>query len=118
MIGPSGAGKTTLLQMLALALRPASGHLTLDGENPWMLATSRLQKLRGQIFYAPQTPPLPPRQRVVTSLLAGRLPALSLMQSLLQLILHAIPTLSIQLRIELRIQLGVLLRIHNITTLA
>lgn len=86
VIGPSGAGKTTLLQMLALALKPASGHLTLDGENPWMLATSRLQKLRGQIFYAPQTPPLPPRQRVVTSLLAGRLPALSLMQSLLQLI--------------------------------
>jgi len=38
--------------------------------------------LRGQLFLAPQVPPLPPRQRVVTSVLAGRLPAMSLAASL------------------------------------
>jgi phosphonate transport system ATP-binding protein len=33
------------------------------------------------LFLAPQVPPLPPRQRVVTSVLAGQLPALSLWAS-------------------------------------
>lgn len=74
VIGPSGAGKTTLLHVFACALRPASGHLLLDGVDPWQLPTSALQRLRGEIFLAPQVPPLPPRQRVVTAVLAGRLP--------------------------------------------
>jgi phosphonate transport system ATP-binding protein len=82
VIGPSGAGKTTLLQALACALRPASGRLTLDGVDPWTLTRSELQRLRGRLFLAPQAPPLPPRQRVVTSVLAGRLPAMSLAASL------------------------------------
>jgi phosphonate transport system ATP-binding protein len=38
--------------------------------------------LRGQLFLAPQVPPLPPRQRVVSSVLAGRLPAMGLWASL------------------------------------
>jgi phosphonate transport system ATP-binding protein len=38
--------------------------------------------LRGQLFLAPQVPPLPPRQRVVTAVLAGRLPAMGLLASL------------------------------------
>jgi phosphonate transport system ATP-binding protein len=38
--------------------------------------------LRGQLFLAPQVPPLPPRQRVVTSVLAGRLPSMGLWSSL------------------------------------
>lgn len=82
VIGPSGAGKTTLLHMIACALRPASGRLLLDGNDPWQLARSRLQKLRGELFLASQVPPLPPRQRVVTAVLAGRLPHMGLAQSL------------------------------------
>jgi phosphonate transport system ATP-binding protein len=34
------------------------------------------------LFLAPQVPPLPPRQRVVTSVLAGRLPSMGLWSSL------------------------------------
>jgi phosphonate transport system ATP-binding protein len=86
VIGPSGAGKTTLLALMACALKPASGALFLNDSNPWTLSTRELQTLRGRLFYAPQTPPLPPRQRVITALLAGRLPALSLLESLSQLI--------------------------------
>jgi phosphonate transport system ATP-binding protein len=82
VIGPSGAGKTTLLQVLACAMQPAAGGLRLDGVDPWALPRRELQRLRGQLFLAPQVPPLPPRQRVVTSVLAGRLPAMSLVASL------------------------------------
>lgn len=82
VIGPSGAGKTTLLHVLACALAPVSGTLLLDGQDPWKLARPRLQKLRGRLFLASQVPPLPPRQRVVTSVLAGRLPRMGLLQSL------------------------------------
>ncbi len=85
VIGPSGAGKTTLLQVMACALRPQAGGLTLDGAQPWRLPRPALQALRGRLFLAPQTPPLPPRQRVVTAVLAGRLPALGLLDSLLSL---------------------------------
>ena len=82
VIGPSGAGKTTLLQVLACALPVAAGRVSLDGQDPWTLPRRALQKLRGRLFLAPQVPPLPPRQRVVTSVLAGRLPALGLAASL------------------------------------
>jgi len=81
VIGPSGAGKTTLLHLLACALKPSSGALQLDGRNPWNLSRSELQRLRGELFLAPQVPPLPPRQRVVTTVLAGRLPHESLWAS-------------------------------------
>jgi phosphonate transport system ATP-binding protein len=82
VIGPSGAGKTTLLQVMACALPPVGGRLTLDGRDPWTLPRSALQRQRGQLFLAPQVPPLPPRQRVVTSVLAARLPAMGLLASL------------------------------------
>jgi phosphonate transport system ATP-binding protein len=82
VIGPSGAGKTTLLHLLACALRPSAGSLSVDGREPWQLPTRALQRLRGELFLAPQVPPLPPRQRVVTAVLAGRLPAMSLWASL------------------------------------
>ncbi|MEY4713651.1 MAG: hypothetical protein RIS88_3101 [Pseudomonadota bacterium] len=82
VIGPSGAGKTTLLQVLACALRPASGQLRLDGRDPWTLSARALRRLRGELFLAPQVPPLPPRQRVVTAVLAGRLPHIGLWHSL------------------------------------
>lgn len=82
IIGPSGAGKTSLLQVLACAQRPTLGALRLGAQDPWKLQPSDLRHLRGQLFLAPQVPPLPPRQRVVTSVLAGRLPAMSLLASM------------------------------------
>jgi phosphonate transport system ATP-binding protein len=82
IIGPSGAGKTTLLQVLACAQPPTQGQLQLAGVNPWALPARALRRLRGQLFLAPQVPPLPPRQRVVTSVLAGRLPSMGLWSSL------------------------------------
>jgi len=81
VIGPSGAGKTTLLQVLACAMPPTQGRITLDERDPWALPRRELQRLRGRLFLAPQVPPLPPRQRVVTAVLAGRLPAQSLWAS-------------------------------------
>jgi len=82
IIGPSGAGKTTLLQVLACAHPPTQGQLQLAGVNPWTLPAPALRRMRGQLFLAPQVSPLPPRQRVVTSVLAGRLPAMGLLASL------------------------------------
>ena len=82
IIGPSGAGKTTLLQLMACALKPTGGQLLLDGRDPWALRTADLQRLRGQLFLAPQVPPLPPRQRVITAVLAGLLPGMGLWASL------------------------------------
>ena len=82
VIGPSGAGKTTLLHLLACAIPPSTGQIQLDGRDPWQLPRRELQRLRGNLFLAPQVPPLPPRQRVVTAVLAGRLPRISLAQSL------------------------------------
>ena len=81
VIGPSGAGKTTLLHAIACALKPTAGRLLLDGQDPWSLSVTNLQRLRGRLFLAPQTPPLPPRQRTITSLLAARLPQQSLWTS-------------------------------------
>ena len=82
VIGPSGAGKTTLLHLMACALKPSAGALQLDGKDPWTLSRSQMQVQRGRMFLAPQVPPLPPRQRVVTAVLAGRLPGESLWASL------------------------------------
>jgi phosphonate transport system ATP-binding protein len=86
VVGPSGAGKTTLLQVASAALRADRGQVLLDGTEPWALASRRRRQLRGQLFLAPQVPPLPPRQRVVTAVLAGRLPAMSLASSLRSLL--------------------------------
>lgn len=86
LIGPSGSGKTTLLQVIAAALKPQSGIVRLDELNPWNLSVGKLQEFRSQLFYAPQIPPLPPRQRVITALSASRLPELSLLESLANLI--------------------------------
>lgn len=73
IVGPSGAGKTTLLRLIAASLRPTGGHLDLFGTDPWALSAAELRRLRACIGVAHQAPPLPPRQRVVTAILAGRL---------------------------------------------
>jgi phosphonate transport system ATP-binding protein len=82
IIGPSGAGKTTLLQVMGCTLQPSQGQVRLNDVEPWRLSTRQLQQLRGQLFVAPQVPPLPPRQRVVTSVLAARLPAMGFWASI------------------------------------
>jgi phosphonate transport system ATP-binding protein len=82
VIGPSGSGKTTLLQVAAAALPPTGGQVLLGVQAPWSLPAAELRRLRGRLFLAPQVPPLPPRQRVVTAVLAARLPAISLARSL------------------------------------
>src|SRR5438445_11728800 len=73
VIGPSGAGKTTLLHVFACALKPAAGSMRLDGRDPWQMPRAQLQRLRCDLFRAAQVPPLPPRQRVFTAVLACRL---------------------------------------------
>ncbi len=86
LIGPSGAGKTTLLHILAVALRPEQGIVTLFDSDPWKLSSSARHTLRSRLFLAPQTPPLPPRQRVVNAVLAGLLPQWSIWRALRSLI--------------------------------
>jgi phosphonate transport system ATP-binding protein len=73
VIGPSGAGKTTLLRILAAALRPSEGAVSVLEEDPWQLSARQLRRLRRRIGAVHQAPPIPPRQRVVTAVLAGRL---------------------------------------------
>ena len=82
VIGASGAGKTTLLLALAGMLRPSAGRLALFGQEPWTLGTAARQRQRARALLAPRVPPLPPRQRVVTAVLAARLPQMSLWASL------------------------------------
>lgn len=86
LIGPSGAGKTTLLHTLALAQQPSSGTLEAFGSQPWSLSSVARHALRARLFLAPQTPPLPPRQRVVSAVLAGRLPGWSLWRAMRSLV--------------------------------
>ena len=86
IIGPSGAGKTSLLRVLATALQPSSGSLQLLDQQPWALSAGKRQKLRSTIGLIHQAPPLPPRQRVVTAVLAGRLGQWSLGKALLNLL--------------------------------
>ncbi len=85
IIGPSGAGKTTLLHAMACALKPAAGELQVGGVDPWAIARADLKDLRSRLILAPQVPPLPPRQRVVTAVLAGLLPQMGLWASLASL---------------------------------
>lgn len=96
IIGPSGAGKTTLLHTMAAAIQPCEGVLHFMGKSMWSLSHRERHALRRHLFLAPQTPPLPSRQRVVTSVLAGRLPAWSLWQAIHNLIKPIDPALAWQ----------------------
>ena len=96
IIGPSGAGKTTLLHTMAAAIQPYDGVLHFMGKSMWSLSHRERHALRRHLFLAPQTPPLPSRQRVVTSVLAGRLPAWSLWQAIRNLIKPIDPALAWQ----------------------
>jgi phosphonate transport system ATP-binding protein len=86
VIGPSGAGKTTLVRVLGTSLRPSEGRLFVGDSDPWRLGAGALRRLRATIGVVHQSPPIPPRLRVVTAVLAGRLgtwPAWKALASLL-----------------------------------
>lgn len=85
IIGPSGAGKTSLLRLLGTGLAPSTGRLQLLGSDPATLRGRALRRLRSRIGLIHQSPPLPPRQRVVTAVLAGRLGQWSLLRALVSL---------------------------------
>ena len=89
VIGPSGAGKTTLVRVLGTSLRPTEGKLEIDGGDPWRLGASGLRRLRSRIGVVHQSAPIPPRLRVVTAVLAGRLGAWSTWKSLASLVVPA-----------------------------
>ena len=88
IIGPSGAGKTTLLRVLGAALRPGEGAVRLLDESPWRLTAPALRRLRARIGTVHQSPPIAPRLRVVTAVLAGRLGQWSLPRALGSLLLR------------------------------
>ncbi|HEN8714136.1 phosphonate ABC transporter ATP-binding protein [Pseudomonas sp. GD03746] len=86
IIGPSGAGKSSLLHLMATAVQPSAGRLDVLGEQPWALSAKARQRLRARVGLVHQAPPLPPRQRVVTAVLAGRLGQWGTLRSLLNLV--------------------------------
>lgn len=48
LLGPSGSGKSTLLNILGGLLRPAGGHITIDGQQLETLDERALDRFRGQ----------------------------------------------------------------------
>lgn len=86
LIGPSGAGKTSLLNAIGTAVPPTEGHLTVLGEVVNTQHAAALRQLRTRIGTVHQSAPIPPRQRVVTAVLAGKLGQWPLWKSLLSLV--------------------------------
>ncbi|WP_460416826.1 phosphonate ABC transporter ATP-binding protein [Pseudomonas sp. microsymbiont 2] len=86
IIGPSGAGKSSLLHLMATAVQPSAGQLTLLDVQPWAVSARARQRLRARVALVHQAPPLPPRQRVVTAVLAGRLGQWGTLRGLLNLL--------------------------------
>lgn len=86
IIGSSGSGKTSLLSLIATSLRPSSGSISVLNIDLWAISKRQLQRLRSQIGLVHQAAPIPPKQRVITAVLAGRLGQWPLWRSLLSLI--------------------------------
>ena len=82
VIGPSGAGKTSLLRIAGTSVRASEGRVAVLGQQPWALSASALKALRARIGVVHQAPPIPPRLRVVTAVLSGRLGQWTTMRAL------------------------------------
>lgn len=54
VVGPSGSGKTSLLRCLNRLEEPASGRVTLDGQDVRSIPPTRLRRRVGMIFQTPQ----------------------------------------------------------------
>jgi ABC-2 type transport system ATP-binding protein len=52
LVGPNGAGKTTLIRICMAFERPNSGHVEVEGVDPWQRRTEALR----QVGYVPQSP--------------------------------------------------------------
>ncbi len=52
LVGPNGAGKTTLIRVCMAFERPNSGHVEVDGIDPWKHRSEALRR----VGYVPQTP--------------------------------------------------------------
>jgi ABC-2 type transport system ATP-binding protein len=52
LVGPNGAGKTTLIKVCLAFERPNSGHVEVDGVDPWKHRSDALRR----VGYVPQTP--------------------------------------------------------------
>jgi len=89
VIGPSGAGKTTLLRLAAASMRPTEGRVAVLSDDPWTLGAAELRRLRARVGMVHQAPPIPPRQRVVTAILAGRLGTWSAWRAMRSLLVPA-----------------------------
>ncbi|MCP4808027.1 MAG: ATP-binding cassette domain-containing protein [Proteobacteria bacterium] len=66
LVGPSGAGKTTLLRVLALAERPSSGALAIDGQ-----PAVPTRKLRSRVGFIHQDLALVPNLSALQNVLMG-----------------------------------------------
>ena len=86
VIGPSGAGKTTLIRLLGTSLVASEGRVSVLGIEPGRLSARDLRALRSRIGLVHQAPPIPPRLRVVTAVLAGRLGRWSSVEALASLL--------------------------------
>jgi phosphonate transport system ATP-binding protein len=115
LIGPSGAGKTTLLHTLACAHRPHGGSFSAFGVDPWTASHAQRHALRRRLFLAPQTPPLPARQRVVTAVLAGRLPQWSTWRALASLFRPADPRSAFEALAHFDLQDKLYLRVDRLS---
>ena len=52
LVGPNGAGKTTLIRICMAFEHPTSGHVEVDGVDPWRHRTEALRR----VGFVPQTP--------------------------------------------------------------
>lgn len=85
LIGPSGCGKTTLLKLLGTQLEPSGGDVSILNQQPGMITSGQLRRLRTSIASIPQHLGLVPNVRVIRNVLNGRLSEITFINTLRQL---------------------------------
>ncbi|PTQ08865.1 phosphonate ABC transporter [Sphingomonas oleivorans] len=79
ILGPSGAGKSTLLRMVNGLAIPSAGYIEVEGER---IGPRTLPRLRRRIGMIHQQFNLVPRASVAANVIAGALPAVSMLRAL------------------------------------
>jgi iron complex transport system ATP-binding protein len=77
IIGPNGCGKSTLLKALSRTLRPAEGHVMLDGRP---ITSYRSKEVARELALLPQTPIAPDTITVRDLVARGRFPHTTLLR--------------------------------------